>query len=93
MLDAAVVARTREILERVRGEGDAALVDLTRALDDVKVENGIAVPAEELEAAAGTVPTELRDAIDAMAERVRRTHELQLPTSWDEDATGPASAR
>lgn len=73
---AALEARVRPILDRVRAEGDAALVDFTRRFDGVELES-LHVPDDALDAAAREVPPELKDALETAAANVRRFHEAQ----------------
>jgi histidinol dehydrogenase len=74
------------ICERVREQGDRALVELTRELDGVDVAGGILVDPAETEEASP--PAELRRSIDAMAERLRELHGRQLPTPWEAQRDG-----
>ncbi|HEV3475322.1 MAG TPA: histidinol dehydrogenase [Actinomycetota bacterium] len=84
-LDPAVEDRVRSICERVRRDGDAALVALTRELDGADVDD-LAIPAEEVDGAE--VPAPLAEAIDRMAARLRELHGHQLPLEWQETADG-----
>jgi histidinol dehydrogenase len=83
-----VLEGTRAILERVRAEGDRALVELTRRYDGADVSGRIRVSDDEIAAAAREVPEELRSAIERMADRLRRVHERQVPRAWEEEADG-----
>ena len=85
-LDPAVEDRVRSICDRVRREGDAAVVALTRELDGADVQEGLVVPIEEVEGAE--VPRALSEAIDRMAVRLRELHAHQLPAEWEETADG-----
>lgn len=87
-LDDAVVAGVRDIIRRVRSEGDAALVSLTKEFDGADIQGRIQVEAGDLEGAAGRLDPGLREAIDAMAERLRDLHARQLPSSWTARADG-----
>ena len=82
--DAAVEARVREILARVRAEGDAALLEFTRRFDRYEVHSGadLEVPPERLDSALAAIPAARRDALEAAAARVRRYHEHQRQDSW-----------
>jgi len=83
-----VLEGARAILERVRAEGDRALVELTQRYDGVDVSGRIRVSDEEIAAAEREVPEDLRRAIERMADRLRRVHERQIPRSWEEEADG-----
>ncbi len=89
--DAAVESQVREIIARVRQEGDAALLDLTRRLDglDVAAAAELEVPARRLDTALAAVPRARREALEQAVERVRRYHERQRQVSWSyEDSDG-----
>jgi histidinol dehydrogenase len=82
-----VVTRSRQIIEMVRSKGDVALVELTSTLDGANISNGVDVPKQVWEQAAGRVPGALREALEAMAGRLRDLHSRQLPKAWS--AVGP----
>jgi histidinol dehydrogenase len=70
----------RDIIGRVRAEGDKALVELSRQFDHVDLdETGIRVTEAEIGAAADAIDTETRDALEFAHERIRSHHERQLP--------------
>lgn len=68
----------RQIVERVRRDGDKALLELTGELDGAELED-IRVIDEEFAAAAQTLDGEAVDAIELAIGNVRRFHEAQLP--------------
>ncbi len=76
----AVTDTVREIIARVRRDGDAAVVDLTNQFDRVNL--GIAdlqiTPAEIAEASA-SVPADLRAALTLAANRIEAFHRAQMP--------------
>lgn len=82
-LDPEVISGVREIIDRVRAEGDAALIDYTRRFDGADLTGRIRVDETELDAAAGELDEGLRAAIDAVAERLRDLHARQLPKDWE----------
>jgi histidinol dehydrogenase len=71
----------REIITDVRVRGDAALIDLTQKFDrlDLKVA-GIAVSADEIEAAYGACTQEMLDALMFACNRIADHHRRQLPS-------------
>ena len=71
------VGAVRDIIARVRSEGDAALVELTERFDGVRLDQ-LRVPTDELAAAAGRIPGGLRTALEASAEAVEVFHRAQL---------------
>lgn len=91
-IDPSVAETVRGIIRRVREEGDAALLDLTRRFDgaDLAARGPLAAP-EELEAAAAGIPPELAAAIDRLVERLRELHERQLPRGWSAERDGVRS--
>lgn len=76
-VDAAVAG----IIEAVRKDGDAALLDLTRRFDrwNPPTAGALRVPPAELEAAAATVPAEQIAALQVAARRIEAFHKAQLP--------------
>jgi histidinol dehydrogenase len=85
-LEPQVIAQARAICERVRAEGDAAIVDLTRRYDGAELAGRVEVTAGEI--AAASVPEDLRRAIKGAAERLRELHAKQLPTPWSATRDG-----
>jgi len=77
----AAVAR---ILADVRQRGDEALRDWTARIDGLPRGrlDDIEVPAEALAAAYASLPTDLADALDLAAERIRAFHARQPIPSW-----------
>jgi histidinol dehydrogenase len=73
----------REIIEKVRDEGDKALFDLTRKFDGFDPEkNGIAFTSEEIDRAASRIDKGLFDALRTAAERIEAFHSRQKENSW-----------
>jgi histidinol dehydrogenase len=81
----------RAIVEDVRARGDDAVIDLTRRFDRANLQR-LRVEEASIRNASGLVRPELIDALEVMAERLRRTCERQLPTTWiergDDETTG-----
>ena len=80
----------REIIDRVRDEGDKALFDLTRRFDGFDPEkNGIAFTSKEINKAASKIDKGLYDALKTAAERIEAFHSHQKENSWiTTDETG-----
>jgi histidinol dehydrogenase len=76
--DASVAPGVAEIIERVRREGDAALLDLTAKLDGVRLRS-LEVGDTEIEESGARLKPEQRDAIEAAARNIETFHRLQLP--------------
>lgn len=88
-LDPTVADSVREILLRVRSEGDAALVDLALRFDGADLrEMGLVVAPDEFARAEAETPIELKAALDALVERLTELHTRQLPREWWDDRDG-----
>ncbi|MFB6072046.1 MAG: histidinol dehydrogenase [Halobacterium sp.] len=79
----AVRGDARDIVDRVREEGDVALRELASELDDVEVGN--LDVTDEVERAYEELDEDVRDAIEAAAANVREFHEAQVPDDWREE--------
>jgi len=70
----------REIVERVRREGDSALIDYSRRFDRIDLEKtGIAVTEAEIDAAFDIAPASTIEALKIAHERIEKHHARQLP--------------
>jgi histidinol dehydrogenase len=76
----------REIIDRVREEGDVALRSLAREYDDVEVAN--LDVTDECERAYDELDADLREAIEVAAANVEAFHERQVPADWREEFDG-----
>ena len=76
--DASLAARVAAIIERVRNEGDAALLDLTAKLDRVELAS-LEVDEAETEAAGARLTEAQRAAIRAAAANIETFHREQVP--------------
>ncbi|TAJ44508.1 histidinol dehydrogenase [Methanofollis fontis] len=85
---AGVTDAVRAIVERVRNEGDEALLALTRQFDRIDVED-LAVAPEEFEAAYDDVDDTLIESLAEAEARIRRFHELQRNRSLWLDEVEP----
>ncbi|GBC94031.1 Histidinol dehydrogenase [bacterium HR15] len=74
-------ATVRMICERVRQEGDTALLAFTRQWDCPNL-TALEVSNEEFDRAAHQIEPSLRNAIRLAIVRVRRFHEAMRPRSW-----------
>jgi histidinol dehydrogenase len=82
--DAAIEARVREIVERVRKEGDEALTTLTRQYDCRFIDSlGLRISRKEVAGAYETVSTGFLRALRAAGKNIARFHRKQLPRSWE----------
>jgi histidinol dehydrogenase len=75
---ARITASARDIIERVRAAGDAALLSLTEKFDGVRP-NALAVTAAEFAAAEDALQPEQHAAIETAIATVRSFHAAQLP--------------
>jgi len=70
----------REIVERVRHEGDSALIDYSRRFDRIDLDKtGIAVTEAEIDAAFDIAPASTIEALKLAHERIEKHHARQLP--------------
>jgi histidinol dehydrogenase len=75
-----VNAAVAAIIARVRAEGDAALIELTREFDDLDLRQvGLKVSAAEIDAARGKVEQKTLQALELAHERILDHHKRQLP--------------
>jgi len=76
-----LLARVAAIVDDVRRQGDAALVELTKRFDGVELSvEELRVSEAEWDAAA--VPADLEGALVEAARRIEAFHRHQLPRSW-----------
>jgi histidinol dehydrogenase len=75
-----VNAAVAAIIAKVRAEGDAALIELTRRFDGLDLETaGIGVSPSEIEAARAKVDGKTLSALELAHERILDHHRRQLP--------------
>jgi histidinol dehydrogenase len=77
--DANLAASVAAIVDRVRREGDAALLELTAKLDGVRLRS-LEVGDTEIEESGTRLSAAQRDAIEVAARNIETFHRLQLPT-------------
>ncbi|WP_255170725.1 histidinol dehydrogenase [Natrononativus amylolyticus] len=75
-----VRADVRDIVSRVREEGDVAVREFSREFDGVEVGN--LEITDECERAYEGLEADLREAIETAAANVREFHEAQVPEDW-----------
>jgi histidinol dehydrogenase len=73
-----------DILERVKTQGDAALIDYTHRFDQLSAQTmtELTILPEQLLAAYDGLNTEQRSALATAAERIRHYHSKQKQDSW-----------
>ncbi len=76
----------RDIVERVRKEGDAAVREFTSDFDGIDIGN--LDVTDEAERAANEIDSDLSEAIAAAADNIRQFHERQRRQDWREDFDG-----
>ena len=75
-----VNAAVAAIIARVRAEGDAALIELTRQFDDLDLGKvGLKVTRAEIEAAHEDVDKTTREALELAHDRILEHHKRQVP--------------
>ncbi|MDP2227796.1 MAG: histidinol dehydrogenase, partial [Moraxellaceae bacterium] len=82
--DAGVLAAVTDIVNRVRAEGDAALLEFTQRFDglDARDATHLEIPQQRLKAAHDGLPEAQRQALTTARDRVRAYHEKQKQDSW-----------
>ncbi|MED5580275.1 MAG: histidinol dehydrogenase [Nitrospinota bacterium] len=69
-----------EIIQKVKENGDSALLELTRLYDGVNFPNGIIqITKEDLETGYNSLNDKIIDALTLSAKRIQEFHQLQLP--------------
>jgi histidinol dehydrogenase len=79
---AEVRSDVRDIVSRVREEGDVAVRNFCREFDGVEVGN--LDVTDDAERAAEEIADDVREAIETAAANVREFHERQVPDDWRE---------
>lgn len=73
----------KEIIQRIKEEGDAALLEYTRRFDGINLsQENLEIPYEELERAYNDLEEDVKSAFEIAHERIRRFHEKQLERSF-----------
>ena len=75
------------IVRQVRDEGDAAVRSFTKMIDGVAPDS-LEVPHSAISDARNQASTEVVEALEAAAERIRRFHEACLSRGWTDYAAG-----
>lgn len=78
--DRTVEARAARIVDRVRRQGDKALLAYARELDGL--DGPLEVPEEEIAAGARRVPRPVRYALHLAARHIRQVAKMQVPKPW-----------
>lgn len=70
----------RDIIDKVRSDGDEALIEFSRKFDRVDLgETGLRVTRAQIDAAAAEIDPETQSALETAHERIRAHHARQLP--------------
>ena len=75
----------KDIIQAIRRDGDAALIDYTARFDgwSPTTADALKIPAERLQLAWERLPVDQRDALQQAADRVRTYAEHQKLASWE----------
>jgi len=76
--DALVASRTRDIIARVRRDGDRALLEMARELDRATL-TAVEVPRARWEAALTSLDPKVRGALERAARNIAKAHAAQKP--------------
>ncbi len=88
-IDPTVADTVAGILQRVFVEGDEVLIELCQRFDGADLSpTGVMVTQEEFATAERDTPAALREALDALIERLTDLHARQLPREWREERDG-----
>src|SRR5690625_3570997 len=82
--DESIEQATAAILNRVRQDGDAAVLDYTRQFDSLTVSSmaELRISAEQCQNALNNLPNDVRNALQTAADRIRHYHEHQTTQGW-----------
>jgi histidinol dehydrogenase len=74
----------KEIIENVKTRGDEALIEYTNRFDRANINKPeeLEIPFRELRKAYESIPSQLREALEFAAARIRKFHEKQLENSF-----------
>ncbi len=89
--DPTLVSAVGEIVEAVRGRGDAALLEYCRQFDGLDCDSvaDLELDSDRLQQSLESIAAEQRQALDTAARRIRDYHQRQLQESWQyRDGTG-----
>ncbi|WP_158795292.1 histidinol dehydrogenase [Pedobacter sp. L105] len=75
--DAAITERVKDIITRVKEEGDKALIDYALAFDKVNLEQ-LFIGQQEIQAIASEIPDDAKKAIDTAYANIKKFHAAQL---------------
>ncbi|MDX1796450.1 MAG: histidinol dehydrogenase [Hydrogenovibrio sp.] len=75
----------KEIIQNVRQNGDAALLEYTAKFDRLSLSSAedLEIPQSELKAALDRIPSDQRESLELSAERVKAYHQKQVTQSWN----------
>jgi histidinol dehydrogenase len=80
--DAQVATRVRDIIARVRREGDTALLDMARELDRANI-TAVEVPRARWVVALASLDPKVRHALERAARNIAKAHEAQKPQATE----------
>ena len=82
--DQQALAVAAGVIEKIRLEGDRALVDYTTQFDRFTVENPLElkISAERVKQALQNMDADFRHALEQAAQRIKDYHQHQLSESW-----------
>lgn len=80
IVDDTTLAAAREIVDRVRREGEPALRDSGERFGDLEPGAALVVPKAQMDEALAAQPAEVRGLLERTAERIRRFARAQLAT-------------
>ncbi len=84
--DSIIESRVKEIVERVKKDGDKAIFELSKSIDNVELES-LQATQRELKLSFGTVASDLKDAMEVAMSNIWKFHSAQIPKEIDIETT------
>ncbi len=85
--DPTIEDSVRQIIERVRNEGDSAVLDLGRRFDSDRLDS-LVVPEQEIQQSSTLVSQDILDSMRRAADNIRDFHMREKESSWFHAADG-----
>ena len=86
-----IIKTVNDIVERVKKEGDSALIDLTNRFDQMNISSAsdLEISSKELSSALDNLPGSQKKSLEIAAQRIVNYHNKQKIDSWSyDDETG-----
>jgi histidinol dehydrogenase len=77
----------KKILDKVKTDGDKAIYDLSSKIDGQNLKQ-VFMEKKDLENAYKHIPSNLREALEFSANRIKKFHTRSMPTDWHDNIEG-----